>query len=106
MMSQYLYQLRPTRPAMLSDGPTQQEQGVVEAHFAYLQGLLDKRVVLMAGRTLTEDESTFGIVVLEAQSERCARALMLDDPAVSEGVMEAQLYPYRVALWSAAGPSS
>ena len=104
-MNQYLYQLRPRRPQMLSEGPTQREQDVVEAHFAYLQGLLDKRVLLMAGRTLTDDEYTFGIVILEAQSEGLARALMLDDPAVSEGVMEAQLYPYRVALWSAQGPS-
>ena len=30
---------------------------------------------------------------------------MNDDPAVKHGVMRAELFPYRVALWSKSGPS-
>lgn len=39
-----------------------------------------------------------GIVILEVDSEEEARELMENDPAVKEGVMEATLFPYRVAL--------
>jgi uncharacterized protein YciI len=59
----------------------------------------------MAGRTTTEDDNTFGIVVLEADSEEAARQLMEADPALVHGLMRAQLFPYRTALWSGRGPS-
>jgi uncharacterized protein YciI len=71
-------------------------------HFAYLQQLLADGVLLMAGRTLTEDESVFGLVLLRAATEQAARELMQNDPAVKQGVMTAELFPYRVALWSEA----
>ena len=99
-MGQFLYRLQPTRPAMLAEGPTEREASVVAEHFAYLTRLRDEGTVLMAGRTLTEDEHAFGIVVLEAADEEAARGLMNDDPAVREGVMTAEVYPYRIALWS------
>lgn len=105
-MNQYLYQLRPIAPDMLVRGTSAREQDVVEAHFAHLQRLLEEGVVLMAGRTTTEDENTFGIVILEAESEQLARQLMEADPAVAQGVMRAQLFPYRTALWSERGPRS
>ncbi|TKB50292.1 hypothetical protein FCL40_03780 [Ferrimonas sediminicola] len=98
-MNQFLYKLRPLRPEMLSQGPTPQEAGAVEAHFAYLSRLKDEGRVAMAGRTLTEDEHSFGVVVLLADSQEQAHNLMECDPAVSEGVMSAELYPFRVALW-------
>jgi len=44
------------------------------------------------------DSSGFGIVILEVDSEEEAYDLMNNDPAVKEGIMEATLYPYRVAL--------
>lgn len=105
-MQQYLYRIQPARADMLSSGPTPEEQRVVEEHFSYLQDLLNKGVVLTAGRTLTEDEHTFGIVLLEAESLACARLIMDNDPAVKEGVMLAELFPYRTALWSQTGPAA
>jgi uncharacterized protein len=57
----------------------------------------------MAGRTLTADENTFGIVVFVADSDADATELMQTDPAVSRGVMSAELFPFRVALWSTKG---
>lgn len=97
---QYLYMLRPTRLGMLVEGPTDPEAFVLARHFAYLERLVGEGVVLMAGRTLHTDERTFGIVVLEADSEPQARERMRADPAVAEGVMTAELYPYRVSLWA------
>jgi len=97
---QYLYVIRPTRPAMLVEGLDARETAIVEEHFAWLQRLQAQGVVRMAGRTADSGERTFGIVLLEALSEEAARALMNEDPAVAQGVMRAELHPFRVALWS------
>lgn len=104
-MSRFLYRITPTRPDMLVTGPTEQEADIVAEHFGYLRELVDAGTVLLAGRTLTEDEQAFGIVVFAAGSVEAARRRMQDDPAVSRGVMRAELFPFRVALWSAMGPS-
>jgi uncharacterized protein YciI len=103
-MPQFLYRLEPTRPGMLADRPTEREARVVGEHFAYLKELTERGVVLMAGRTLTADESTFGIVVLVAATEADAESVMNDDPAVKHGVMRARLFPFRIALWRADEP--
>jgi len=34
-----------------------------------------------------------------------AAGILRDDPAVAHGIMKGELFPYRVALWSAAGPT-
>jgi uncharacterized protein len=103
-MVQFLYRVQPTRLGMLTEGPTDRESAIVGAHFSYLKGLVEQGVVLMAGRTLNADESTFGIAIFEAESIQAAEEIMRGDPAVREGVMRAELFPYRVALWSASGP--
>ena len=102
-MPQYLYRIRPTRPGMLIDGPDEREAQAVGQHFAYLKALTEGGTVLMAGRTLTADEQAFGIVVFVAPSQAEAEKLMNQDPAVRQGVMTAELFPFRVALWSSSG---
>lgn len=97
--SQFLYRLQPTRTGMLTGGPTQDEERIVGQHFAYLQKLLADGRLLMAGRTTTEDERVFGIVIFTAVSASAALEVMQNDPAVRQGVMSAELFPYRVALW-------
>lgn len=85
-MNQYLYRIQPTRPAMLTE------------HFTYLQTLNTQGIVLLAGRTLNTDITSFGIVIFEAENDESARQVMENDPAVCQGVMKAELFPYRVAL--------
>ena len=103
-MPQFLYRIEPARPAMLTDGPTDREASIVAQHFQYLQRMVEAGVVLMAGRTLEVGERAFGIVVFAAASEAAAAEVVQSDPAVKHGVMRAELFPYRVALWSATGP--
>ena len=103
-MEQFLYRLEPTRVGMLTEGPTERETKIVGEHFAYLQKLLADGTLLMAGRTTNNEQRTFGIAILLAESEAKARGLMENDPAVKNGVMRAELFPYRVALWSPNGP--
>ena len=67
-------------------------------HFNVLEKLHKDGKLILAGRTLNMDEKTFGIVILEVESEQEAQTIMKNDPAVSEGIMTAELFPYRVAL--------
>ena len=103
-MNHYLYQLKPTRANMLSDGPSVDEAAIIEQHFQYLMDLTNQKIVLMAGRTLTEDETTFGIVLLQAESESAASQIMAGDPAVAKNVMQAVLFPFGLALWADSNP--
>jgi uncharacterized protein YciI len=103
-MQEYLCRIKPTRLKMLTEGPTEREAEIVGQHFSHLQQLVAQGTVLMAGRTLNADEHTFGIVVFLAESEAQAQELVRSDPAVKQGVMHAELFPYRVALWSKVGP--
>ena len=97
---QYLYTIQPTRAEMLTEGPTTEEAAVVTEHFNYLQELTAAGVVILAGRTLNSDPSSFGLVIFNADSVTKAEEIMNGDPAVIRGVMRARLYPYSIALMS------
>jgi uncharacterized protein len=100
--NQYLYRLKVVRLGLLTQGPTEQEAAAVADHYAYLKRLHAEGRILMAGRTQTADENTFGIVVFIADSDEAAQELMQGDPTLSRGVMTAELFPFSVAFWSAA----
>ncbi|MEM7002428.1 MAG: YciI family protein [Pseudomonadota bacterium] len=94
---QYLYRLQLCRGELLTSGPTDAEAQVLQAHAAYVQHLADESTVLLAGRTQTDTPDTFGIVIFRAASRAAAQAIMQADPAVQNGVMQAQLFPYHIA---------
>lgn len=94
---QFLYQLK-LIPSLLDEASwTDKENSIVQHHFEVLQKLQEEGKLLLAGRTLNNDP--MGIVILEVDTEEEAVELMNNDPAVKEGIMEAQLFPYRVALY-------
>ncbi len=97
-MQQYLYKIQPARPEMLTEGPTEAESQIVSDHFFYLKDLVERGVVILAGRTQNNDYSSFGIIIFKAESEDQAREIVRNDPAVKNNVMRAELYPYRIAL--------
>lgn len=97
-MEQYLYRLQ-LKPLLLDETNwTERENDIVNRHFNRLKKLTEEGTVLLAGRTLNNDETQFGIVILEVESEDGARRIMVEDPAISEGIMEGELFPYHVAL--------
>ncbi len=100
---QFLYTIKPTRLAMLVDGGTGEENQALSRHFSHLQKLVKEGTVILAGRTQTTGPETFGVVIFYAQDDAAARAIMAADPAVAEGVMQAELFPYRVALMGGSG---
>lgn len=83
---------------MLCDGPTPEEARILEAHAAYVKDQTDKGVVVMAGRTQENDESSFGIVVFRTETDQKARDVMNHDPGVRHGVMQGDLYPFKIAF--------
>lgn len=95
---EWLYRIRPSRLAMLAEGPTPEEAEAIERHVAYLRGLTDHGTLILAGRTQDTGPRSFGIVVFRAADEAEARRIMESDPAVAAGVMLARLHPYRVAF--------
>ena len=94
---QFLYKITPSRLGMVTQGPTNDEGTILTRHFNYLKSLADQGTVLLFGRTQNSDARTFGIAIFRAESEDEARSIMNNDPAVQEGVMRAELYPYKVA---------
>jgi uncharacterized protein YciI len=95
---QFIYVLK-LIPVLLNESNwTKEEEAIVDKHFNVLQELQRDGKLILAGRTLIMDEKTFGIVILEVATEEEAQTIMENDPAVSGGVMTAELFPYRVAL--------
>jgi uncharacterized protein YciI len=79
------------------DAPTEAEQAVLGAHFAYLQALRDAGKLIVAGPSLAGVD-TFGLVVLSIEDESEARAAMDADPAITGRVMTARLRPLRLSV--------
>jgi len=99
LLQEYLYKIQPIRDGMLKTGATEEEKRIVGEHFSYLQELIGKGgVLVVAGRTLNTDNSSFGIDAFRASSDDEARGIMLEDPAVKNMVFRAELYPYRISL--------
>ena len=86
---------------MLTEGSTETESRTVNEHFSYLKDLMEKGVVILAGRTLNTEYSGFGIVLFNAESMESARRIMLDDPAVKNHVFRGEVYPYSISLLKA-----
>ena len=97
-MRRFIYRLEITRPDMLTDGPTPEEERTLAAHFSFLKAQAEDGVVQLAGRTNTTGPETYGVVIFEAEDFEGARLLMAADPAVASGVMTGELQPFRVAI--------
>lgn len=97
-MKQYVYTLKLV-PRLIDDANwTSLDNMIVDQHLSSLKRLLEEGTLVLAGRTLDEDEKMFGIVIFEAETDEQAEHIMLNDPAVKAGIMVAELHPYRVAL--------
>jgi len=102
----WAYTLRPTRLAMLTEGPTQAELATAAEHWTYSQQLLAQEIMIFSGRTLSPGEDTFAICVIRSGSEQEARAIMDGDPAVEAGMFMGKLFPYQPMLMADWPPAS
>ncbi len=97
-MPTYLYKIQPVRPAMLSEGPSEEEARITQAHFDYLKRLMAAGVLIMAGRTLNSGYSAFGIAIFRARDDAHMRQLTEADPGVAKRLFRAEWHPFRIAL--------
>ena len=95
---QFIYVLKPVPHLLKEENWTKREEEITDRHFNYLQEMLAAGKLILAGKTNGLDERTFGIVIIEANTQEEAFEMMMRDPGVSEGIMTAELYPYRVAI--------
>ncbi len=93
-MPEYIYLIHPLRHEFF-ESPTSLEDRVMDEHYEYLERALHDGKVLLAGPCLDE---TFGVVVLQAETDQAARDFMLADPSVRSNVMMAELHPMKVSL--------
>lgn len=94
----FIYKIQLNRPAILTEGPTPEEEAIIDAHVNHLDRLTRAGVIVLAGRTQTKDKNTFGIVIFRAGSEEEARQIVNDDPGVAQGVWQAELFPFKIAF--------
>lgn len=90
--------IRPVRPGFIEQS-TPEEDRIMGDHFQYLKAATEAGTVLMAGPCIAGADS-FGIIVLQAESEDAARRFMEHDPSVRGGVQSMTLYPFRLSLWA------
>lgn len=102
----FLYTLHPARLAMLTEGPTAEEQALAARHWAYSRELLARGVVVFGGRTLNRDADSFAAVAIRAPSAEAARAVVDGDPAVAGGMFTARLFPFQPMLMGAWPPEA
>jgi uncharacterized protein YciI len=77
--------------------PTGEESRVVAAHYDYLVSLRDEGKLVVAGPSIVEGD-TIGIGVLDVESRTEAEAIVAADPAITGGVMTAEVRPMRIAV--------
>jgi uncharacterized protein YciI len=95
---QFIYVLRLV-PRLYDDKNwTKEDNAVLERHFVRFQEASKSGQLILAGRTSEPGDKTFGIAIFRASDEAAARAFMEADPAVSAGLMTAELHPFAVAL--------
>jgi uncharacterized protein YciI len=95
---QFIYVLRLV-PRLHSDTAwTKDDEAVLGRHLARFKEAIQSGQLILAGRTMEPGDKTFGIAIFEAADEAAARAFMQADPAVSGGLMTAEVHPFAVVL--------
>lgn len=93
-MEQFIYKIKPTRPNF-NESMTKEESEIMGNHFNYLKGLQNEGTLILAGPCL---DAAFGIVVFQSDSIETAQMIMENDPAVKQGIMSAEIHPFKVSL--------
>jgi hypothetical protein len=82
-MQYFLFKLTPPRLTFPID-MTPAEAAIMQEHFAYWRGLVADSKAVVYGPVM-DPSGTYGIAVLEVESEHSAREIGNNDPAVRAG---------------------
>lgn len=78
----YFVRLLGMRPGW-PENMTADEERIMGEHFLYLKNLVTEQKVVMAGPVWNP---TFGLMILQVESEAEAREIMAHEPSVTQGV--------------------
>jgi uncharacterized protein len=92
---EFAYVVRPAFDQAFLERATPEQRRVFEEHGSWLQQRYAEGRLLFAGRCY---DGPFGLVVLDAEDEPHARALVAHDPSVRAGVQSAELYPFKTFI--------
>ncbi|MFI5145368.1 MAG: YciI family protein [Ignavibacteria bacterium] len=90
----FIYIIKPVKNNFL-ETMTAEDAKIMSEHAGYLISMLEKGKLILAGPALN---AKFGIAILETESEEEAYNIMINDPAVSNKVMNAELNPFRISF--------
>ena len=92
-MAEWLYFLLPPRDDFVAT-MTPEEEAAFVGHSEYMDQLLERGQLILAGPTL--GPANTGLCIFEADDGDAARAIMNADPPVAQGLVRGQLRPFRV----------
>jgi uncharacterized protein len=92
----WLVVLRPVREGMPFE-PTEEELRIVSEHCEYLKQLRAEGRLVLAGPSALPGD-TFGLGIFDQDDRAEVEAIVAADPAVTGGVMTAEIRPYRIAV--------
>ena len=95
-MPAYCYQNQLVDPAAIQN-PDEATQNTMRQHFTYLKDALATGQLVLAGPC---EDLAFGLVIFRAENEEAACDFMENDPAIRDGLMTAELHPFRVSLFA------
>ncbi len=94
-MKTYIYR-NELVPVIRQDGFSAEDQKIMSKHFEYLKSYMEAGKLLLAGPC---EDRAFGIAIFYAESDAEARAFMNNDPAIRDGLMTAEVHPFRLSLF-------
>jgi uncharacterized protein YciI len=92
----FLIRIQPVRPTFVHDA-TKEEGKVMGEHFEYLKKLTAEGKVVLAGPSIN-GEKTFGLIVVETNSEADARSIMENDPSYKAGIQRGEVLPFTISI--------
>jgi uncharacterized protein len=93
-MPHYIYRITPPRERFV-ETITPREEEIIGRHWEHLQAQFAAGKLNVVGRC---ESGAYGLVVFPCASEEEARRFMQTDPAISAGLMKAELEEFRLLL--------
>ena len=91
-MNHFAYRLIGPRPTFGPGDMSDDEAAVMEEHAAYWFPLVERGTALVYGPVL-DPAGTFGLAVVQAETEADVEAIRAEDPAVRSGLCTALIHP-------------
>jgi len=99
-MQQFIYILHLQPQFRKAENWNDNTNRIVGEHFNYLKSLNEKGIAILVGKSDydIDNPDNFGMCIFQAENMDAAKELMNNDPCILNGVMYAELHPFRIVL--------